>query len=77
MVGNIRVETKVLKMLADDRRLQLAVAETLARSFVIVKLLDQLLKTELEERLARDLTVVLGELAAPFSAARISVMSEP
>jgi hypothetical protein len=66
VVGDFWVEAEVLKVLRDDGRLQLAVAEAFAGGFVVVKLLDELVEAELDEGLARDLRVVLGEEPAPF-----------
>jgi hypothetical protein len=72
VVGDVGVQTQVLEVLRDDLGLQLAVAETFAGGFVVVEFLDELVETKLEEGLARDLGVVLGEEAAPF-AKRMSV----
>ncbi len=66
VIGNLGIQAQILKVLADHGRLQLTIAETLAGSLVVVEFLDKLVKAELEERLARDLGVVLGEEAAPF-----------
>ena len=71
MVGNLGVETKILKVLADDRRLQLAVAETLTRSLVVIELLYELREPKIDKRLARDLAVVLGKGVAPFAIKRL------
>lgn len=67
MVGDVRVETQVLEVLGDDGGLQLAVAETLAGRLVVVELLDELVEAELEEGLAGDVGVVLGEEPTPFT----------
>jgi len=67
VVGDLRVEAEVIKVLADDRRLQLTVAETLTRRLVVVKLLYELVEAELDKSLARDLVVVLGQEVAPFA----------
>jgi len=72
VVGDFGIETKILKVLADDGRLELTVSETLARSLMVVELLDELGIAKLEEGLARDVRVVLGEEALPFSGDEVS-----
>ena len=69
VVGDLGIQSQVFKVLADDGRLQLAVAETLAGSLVVVELLDQLVKAQLQKGFARDVGIVLGEEAAPFAVA--------
>jgi hypothetical protein len=68
VVGDVGVEAEILKVLGDDRGLQLAVAETLAGSLVVVEFLDELGEAKAEEGLARDERVELGEGVAPFAA---------
>jgi hypothetical protein len=60
VVGDLWVEAQVLKVLGNDRWLQLAVPEAFAGGFVVVELLDEFGEAEVEEGLARDLRVVLG-----------------
>jgi len=67
VVGNLGVKTEILEVLGDDSGLELTVTETLARSFVIVELLDKLVKAELDKSLTGDLSVVLGKHVAPFT----------
>lgn len=67
VVGDFGVQAEVLKVLGDDRGLELTVPETLAGGLVVVEFLDELVEAELDEGLARDLGVVLGEEVSPFS----------
>lgn len=69
VVGNLGVETKILKVLGDDLGLELTVTKTLTRRLVIIKLLDELVKAQLNQGLARDLGVVLGQKITPFTVA--------
>jgi hypothetical protein len=68
VVGDIRVEAEILKMLGDDRGLEVTIAQTFTRSLVIVKFLNELGESEVYEGFAGDLRVELGKEAAPFSA---------
>jgi len=61
VVRNVRIEAEVLKVLGDDGRLEVAIAQTLARSFMVVELLDELGEAEVYEGFARDLRIVLGK----------------
>jgi hypothetical protein len=67
VVGNLRVESKILEMLGDDLRLKLTVTETLSRSLVIIELLDKLVKTKLGKSFTRDHGVVLGKKTTPLT----------
>lgn len=68
VVGDFGVQAEVVKVLGDDRGLELTVAETFAGGFVVVEFLDELVEAELDEGLARDLGVVFGEEVSPFTA---------
>ena len=66
VVRDVRVEAQVGEMLRDDFGLQVAETEALARGLVVVELLHELAEAEVEEGLARDLGVVLGQEAEPL-----------
>lgn len=67
VVGDFGVETEVLKVLGDDLGGQLTETKTLTGSLVIVEFLDELAETTVDEGLAGDLSVVLGEHVSPFA----------
>jgi hypothetical protein len=67
VVGDLGVESEILKMLGDDLGLKLTVTETLSRSLVIVEFLDELVESKLGKSLTRDHGVVLRQETTPLT----------
>jgi hypothetical protein len=67
VVGDLRIESEILKMLRDDLGLKLTVTKTLSGSLVIVEFLDKLVESKLGKSLTRDHGVVLGQETTPLT----------